>query len=190
MPGSAKPIPEGPCALVARLYLDVGPAVYRRCLRLLGNRAAAEDATQDAFLKLLRDADRLQDRKTLLPWIYRVASNHCLNLRRDAAEHGNHTVGQDLDLLPGRQRDGPDAFPERALAQAVLECFDIETQAVAVAVLVDGMELEEVAAALGVSTRSVSKKLRRFIAGARQFLIESGEVLPETAARRLEPKLG
>jgi DNA-directed RNA polymerase specialized sigma24 family protein len=124
------------------------------------------------------------------PWIYRVASNHCLNLRRDVAEHGNHTVGQDLDLLPGRQRDGPDAFPERALAQAVLERFDVETQAVAVAVLVDGMDLEEVAAALGVSTRSVSKKLRRFVAGARQFLIESGEVLPETAARRLEPKLG
>jgi hypothetical protein len=43
------------------------------------------------------------------------------------------------------------------------------------------MELEEVAAALGVSTRSVSKKLRRFIAGARQFLIAAGEVGPATA---------
>lgn len=182
MPGRTTPFPEGPCALVARLYLDVGPAVYRRCLRLLGNRAAAEDATQDVFLKLLRDADRLQERKTLLPWVYKVASNHCLNLRRDAAEHRQDTVVRDLDLLPGRQRDGPDAFPARQLAQAVLERFDIETQAVAVAVLVDGMDLEEVAAALGVSTRSVSRRLRRFIAGARQFLIEAGEVHPATAA--------
>jgi RNA polymerase sigma-70 factor (ECF subfamily) len=181
VPGSAKLVPEGPCALVTRLYLDLGPAVYRRCLRLLGNRAAAEDATQDVFLKFLREVDRLQDRKTLLPWVYRVASNHCLNLRREAAEHRQDSVGLDLDLLPGREGDGPGAFPERQLAQAVLECFDIETQAVAVAVLVDGMELEEVAAALGVSTRSVSKKLRRFIAGARQFLIEAGEVGPATA---------
>jgi RNA polymerase sigma-70 factor (ECF subfamily) len=167
--------------MVARLYLDVGPAVYRRCLRLLGNRAAAEDATQEVFLKFLGDVDRLQDRKTMLPWVYRVASNHCLNLRRDAAEHGKHAVGQDLDLLPGRQRDGPNAFPERQLAQAVLARFDAETQAVAVAVLVDGMDLEEVAAALGVSPRTVSKRLRRFIASAREFLAEVGEERPATA---------
>ena len=128
-----------------------------------GDRAAAEDATQDVFLKFLREVDWLQDRQTLLPWVYRVASNHCQNLRRDAADHRQHSMGQDLDLLPGTSEDGHDAFPERPLARSVLARFDVATQAIAVAVFVEGMELEEIAAELGLSPRTVSKRLRRFI---------------------------
>lgn len=181
MPGSSKLVPGGPCALVARLYVDLGPAVYRRCLRLLGDRAAAEDATQEVFLKFLRDVDRLQARTTLLPWVYRVASNHCLNLRRDAADRRRHSTDQDLDLLPGTYADGPDAHPKRDLARSVLARFDVATQAIAVAVLVEGMEIEEVAATLGVSPRTVSKRLRRFVRDAREFLIEVGEERLATA---------
>jgi len=50
---------EDPRSQAARLYRELGPVVYRRCLRLLGDRAAAEDATQEVFVKLLRDMDRL-----------------------------------------------------------------------------------------------------------------------------------
>src|SRR5512137_565183 len=144
---------------VSRLYTEVGPAVYRRCLRLLGSRAAAEDATQEVFVKLLRDMDRLQDRETVLPWIFRVATNHCLNLRRDARGRGQEGDPEDLDVVPDARGDGPDAYPDRHLAQAILSRFDGETQAVAVGVLVDGMEHEEVAAVLGISRRTVSRKL-------------------------------
>ena len=181
MPGSTTLVLERPCALVARLYLDLGPAVYRRCLRLLGDRAAAEDATQDVFVKFLRDVDRLQDRQILLPWVYRVASNHCQNLRRNAADHRLRSMGQDLDLLPATSEDGRDAYPERALARSVLARFDVATQAIAVAVFVEGMELEEIAAELGLSPRTVSKRLRRFIRDAREFLAAVGEERPATA---------
>ncbi|HQR30309.1 MAG TPA: sigma-70 family RNA polymerase sigma factor [Anaeromyxobacteraceae bacterium] len=159
---------------MSRLYRELGPAVYRRCLRLLGDRAAAEDATQEVFVKLLRDIDRLQDRDTVLPWIYRVATNHCLNLRRDARRRGQDGLSEDLDVLPGAQGAGPEAFPERQLAQAVLQRFDEETQAVAVGVLVDGLEHEEIAGALGISRRTVSRKLNRFVENARKFLLRTG----------------
>ena len=69
---------------VVSLYREYGPAVYRRCLRLLRDSEAARDATQEVFVKLLRDIEKLAARDTALPWIYRVATNHCLNLRRDA----------------------------------------------------------------------------------------------------------
>jgi RNA polymerase sigma-70 factor (ECF subfamily) len=177
---------EDPRSQVSRLYRELGPAVYRRCLRLLGDRAAAEDATQEVFVKLLRDMDRLKDRETVLPWIFRVATNHCLNLRRDARKRGQDALAEDLDVVPDARGDGPDAYPDRQLAQAVLSRFDKETQAVAVGVLVDGMEHEEVASVLGISRRTVSRKLDRFVENARKFLArsdsgskESGEaVLP------------
>ena len=165
---------DDPRSQAARLYREYGPAVYRRCMRLLGDRAAAEDATQEVFVKLVRDMKRLQDRETVLPWIYRVATNHCLNLRRDARRRGEEAADGDLELAPDTAGT-PKAYPARQLAQAVLSRFDEETQAVAVGVFVDGMEHEEVARALGISRRTVSRKLDRFLENARKFLARSEE---------------
>jgi RNA polymerase sigma-70 factor (ECF subfamily) len=151
----------------ARLYRVLGPAVYRRCLRLLGDREAAKDATQEVFVKLLRDMRRLEERETVLPWIYRVATNHCLNLRRNLRRRGEEDLEPALRIASDRP---PDGYPERELAQKVLSRFDARTQAVAVGVLVDGMEHDEVAAALGISRRTVSRKLDRFLENAQKFI--------------------
>ena len=52
---------------VAELYRTYGPAIYRRCVRLLGDREAARDATQEVFGKLMRDAIKLEGRGKLEP---------------------------------------------------------------------------------------------------------------------------
>ncbi len=144
--------------------------MYRRCLRLLKDREAARDATQEVFVKLVRDMRRLEDRKSALPWIYRVATNHCLNLRRDAARRGEQELEPEMDLDGGAPIE---PYPDRELAQRVLSRFDETTQAVAVGVFVDGMEREEVAEALGISQRTVSRKLGRFLDNARKYLARS-----------------
>jgi RNA polymerase sigma-70 factor (ECF subfamily) len=155
---------------VAALYERYGPAVYRRCCALLRDREAARDATQEVFGKLLRNEGRLAARGEVLPWIWRVTTNHCLNLRRNARRHGEEELQPDLLLHDNAQ---PDAVPERRLAQQVLSRFDEETQAVAVAVLVDGMEHQEVADVLGISRRTVLRKLDRFLTNARKFVQRS-----------------
>ncbi len=156
-------------AEVERLYREYGPVVYRRCLRLLRDREAARDATQEVFVKLLRDISKLAGRETALPWIYRVATNHCLNVRRGVRRRGEEPGEAALELAPGAEVP----FPERQLAARLLARFDAVTQAVAVGVLVDGMEHEELAAALGISRRTVSRKLERFVEHARKFLARS-----------------
>ncbi|GAO02718.1 RNA polymerase sigma factor [Anaeromyxobacter sp. PSR-1] len=150
----------------ARLYRTYGPAVYRRCLRLLRDRELARDATQDVFVQLLRHWTPSTEPEAVLHWIYRVATNHCLNLLRNARRHGE----QSLELAPARAAAGAAAEPQRLVAQRVLSRFDEVTQAVAVGVFVDGMEHEELARALGISRRTVSRRLDRFVESARQFL--------------------
>jgi RNA polymerase sigma-70 factor (ECF subfamily) len=142
--------------------------VYRRCLRLLRDPEAAADATQEVFVRLVRNMEALEDRATVLPWIYRVATNHCLNLRRAGRWTAEGPV--DLELVEEAARD---TFPDRHLAQAVLSRFDPMTQAIAVAILVDGMEHEETAEALGISRRTVRRKLDRFLENARKFVVRS-----------------
>lgn len=53
------------------------------CFRLLGDREEALDAAQEVFLKLYLNAGGLRRRGAVFTWLYRVASNYCLNrLRR------------------------------------------------------------------------------------------------------------
>jgi RNA polymerase sigma-70 factor (ECF subfamily) len=151
----------------ARLYREFGPAVYRRCLKLLRGREAAQDATQEVFVRLMGNMARLEGRGDVLPWIYRVTTNHCLNVLRDVGRRGEGALPLDLET---DERSASEALPERRLAHQILQRFDASTQAVVVGVIVDGMEHEEVAATLGISKRTVSRKLERFLSSSRRFM--------------------
>ncbi|HET9594125.1 MAG TPA: sigma-70 family RNA polymerase sigma factor [Anaeromyxobacteraceae bacterium] len=158
----------------AELYRLYGAAAYRRCLRLLGHPEEARDATQEVFARLVQNLAALERRETVLPWIYRVATNHCLNVIRDRG-------GRPRDVREGdegaHQDDAAAASggaPELTLARAILSRFDAGTQAIAVAILVDGMDCEELARALGVSRRTVSRKVERFLEKARALADDQG----------------
>lgn len=165
----------------AESYRQYGKPVYRCCLRILRDPDAARDATQDVFLRLVGEEERMADRVTLLPWLYRVARNHCLNLRRDR---------RDLPT-PEPEFDQADAFRdthlERSLAMRLLRRFDTSTQAVVVGVLVEGMDHQEVAAALGVSRITVARKLKRFLAVARAADGLEASAQREAAAPEVAP---
>lgn len=150
----------------AELYRTYGPAVYRRCLRLLKDREAASDATQEVFVKLVRDIAKLDDPAIILPWIYRVATNHCLNALRNKGRRGEEPLELQLSEHPAEEV----SFPDRHLAGSILSHFDEGTQAVAVGVLVDGMGHEELAGVLGISRKTVERRLARFLERARALV--------------------
>jgi len=155
---------------VAELYKQFGPVVYRRCLRLLSDREAARDATQEVFVKLLKNPERLQEGPAALPWIFGVATNHCLNQRRDARRRADKLQGAELETSAGGHAE---SLPDRALSAEILARADPATRAIAVGVLVEEKEQQEVAAELGVSRKTVSRKLDRFLVNARKFLTRS-----------------
>jgi RNA polymerase sigma-70 factor (ECF subfamily) len=152
---------------VVRLYREWGPVVFRRCLRLLGDPEAARDATQEVFVKLVRESGRLEDPEATLRWVYRVATNLCLNLKRDARKRPGVTDPEAvLELAPAPTP----SLPDGRLARELLARFDDRTQAVAVGVLVDGLEHEEVAGILGISRKTVQRTLNRFLERSRLLL--------------------
>src|SRR5688572_21479182 len=64
------------------LYARFGALIYARCRQILRDDAAAEDATQDVFVRLVQSGLSLDD-ASMVRWLNRVTTNLCLNRLRD-----------------------------------------------------------------------------------------------------------
>ena len=155
------------------LYRSYGPAIYSRCRSLLADERAAEDATQETFLRMWRHLDRLPDGDERLYWIYRVATNYCLNELRNRQRRGI-LVG-DLPDIARASRGEEARIEERDLARHLIEHANAKVRVVAWLYHVDAFEQEEIAAILGVSRRTVANRLSHFLGSAQRFLKRSGK---------------
>jgi RNA polymerase sigma-70 factor (ECF subfamily) len=152
------------------LYRRFGPVIYGRCRRLLMDQAAAEDATQETFLRVYRHIERAPDVTEALAWIYRIATNYCLNEIRD-----RRARPQPHEILPERGSVSVDAtfeerFVDQDLVRRLIARSGPKLRTVAWLYHMDGLEQDAVASIMGISRRTVVSRLAAFAAGARQFL--------------------
>ena len=147
------------------LFQSFGPAIFRRCTRLLKDPAEAEDATQEVFLKVCRYLERLKQGESGLPWVYQIATSVCLNRIRSKTREARAT----LKLQAPEPPSLADRLDDRQPAQALLSHFDERTGLIAVYHLVDGMTQEEIAGALGISRRTVYAHLTKFLDRAKEL---------------------
>lgn len=66
----------------AELYQAHSREIYYLTLRLLGDSAKAEDAAHDVFLKAYKKWGDFRGDASARTWLYRIAINHCSNLRQ------------------------------------------------------------------------------------------------------------
>ncbi|MBS2939116.1 RNA polymerase subunit sigma-70 [Nocardioides sp. J2M5] len=158
--------------------------LHVHCYRMLGSFEDAEDAVQETFLRGWRRRETFAGRSTFRAWLYRIATNACLDLlaaRRPGPATGGEVPWLQpypdhlLDELPARDADGPEA---RAVARETVELAylvalqHLAPRARAALVLRDvlGWPAREVADLLGDSVASVNSALQRARAAMREHL--------------------
>jgi RNA polymerase sigma-70 factor (ECF subfamily) len=157
---------------LADLYRKYGPIIYARCRAMLRDDAAAEDAVQEVFIRVLKHLDEAPSDSEALAWIYRISTNLCLNALRDRAVRAV-PAGDTLPDAPGEHPSGP--FANRDLARRLLERAPAKLAEVAWLHHVDGLDQGEVARVLGISRRTVVNRLSEFAGRSRRF-VERGEM--------------
>lgn len=65
-----------------KLIDKYGKRVYNLAFRVTGSRADAEDVSQETFLQVYRNIDSFKGESDIYTWIYRIAINNCLKLKK------------------------------------------------------------------------------------------------------------
>ncbi|MGR6920420.1 sigma-70 family RNA polymerase sigma factor [[Actinomadura] parvosata] len=153
---------------------------YRRelhvhCYRLLGSVQDAEDLVQETLLAAWRGIGGYEERASLRTWLYRIATNRCLNALRGGAHRSSRRREEAswlepypdvlLDELPDRL-PGPEARYETSESVslaflAALQRLPARQRAVLVLRDVLGYRAAEVADLLGTTTNAVTMALKR-----------------------------
>jgi len=158
--------------------------LHVHCYRMLGSFQDAEDTVQETFLRAWRRRETFEGRSTFRAWLYRIATNACLDLlakRRPEPATGGEVLWLQpypdrlLDELPADDANEPETV---AVARETIElAYLVAVQHLAprpraVLILRDvlGWPAKDVAELLGDSVNSVNSALQRARAGMREHL--------------------
>lgn len=140
------------------------------CQRLLGDREEALDAAQEVFLKTYGKAGSLQPKGELFTWMYRVATNHCLNRirRRKLAQFLSLTPDPGAEAASLEPVDNaPDALAtleSRRRWRQTLEAIGALPESQRVVLILarfEGLPYRQIGEILGISEGAVESRLFR-----------------------------
>jgi RNA polymerase sigma-70 factor (ECF subfamily) len=153
--------------------------LWRAAFRVLGDTAAAEDAVQDAFLRAWRSLDRFDERAELSTWLYRIAINAAIDLRRERTrrEAGAGPLPEDFHGQVTVRSEAPDPHRQalsRELIDRAQEAISTLPEAERTAILLrhfEGQSIAEIARVLGGGENSAKQAVFRAVRKLRAVLV-------------------
>jgi RNA polymerase sigma-70 factor (ECF subfamily) len=156
--------------------------VFRILLRMLGDRAEAEDLAQEVFISIFKAIESFRGDSQLSTWVYRVASNHCRNRLKYLARRRQklmddfdeeHVAAAQGAFSPDREGT-PDRLLEARQTESLLEeglsRLDDEQRELVVLREVEHLSYEEIMAITGLPEGTVKSRLHRARSALREHL--------------------
>ncbi len=156
--------------------------VFSVCLRIMGDRERALDATQETFVTLYRKADRFRGESAFSTWLYRVATNTCYDLLRKYKRSAADPLPDYHDPVDTTTDDSFTAVDIRPELATALDQLPEEFHAAVVLVDLNDFAIAEAAAVLDIPPGTVKSRVFR----GRRLLAEALRNLSDTSDRPMD----
>lgn len=170
-----------------QLFVLYKNRVYTVCLRVTGNEEDALDAAQETLVTLARRVHEFGFRSRFSSWVYRIAVNAAIDVRRRRLEttHGPVSImlgngeGESVqELSTDPTASDPlvrtETEESRDLVQQALSSINPRFSSLLVLRYVQGLSYEEIAEILECNLGTVKSRLNRAHAALREFLTHHG----------------
>lgn len=150
--------------------------VFRLVLRMIGDRAEAEDVAQEVFVTVFKSIDGFRGDSKLSTWLYRVATNHCKNRikylsrrargqKRELDEIADRDAIESASMTTSAQVPRPDAALEgrqtEQMIQRALGELDEEQRELIVLRDIENLSYEDIQKVTGLPEGTVKSRLHR-----------------------------
>jgi RNA polymerase sigma factor (sigma-70 family) len=158
---------QGDRGAVERLLRGVRPFIARLALRFFGCPSHAEDATQEVLIQLLTRLDRFEGQSSFTTWVYRVATNKFISMKRSPAERESLSVSSFEEELsaPLSKETTDEALLLTEIrvscTLAMLLCLEREARMTYILGAIIELDHQSAAEILGCSPATYRKRLER-----------------------------
>ena len=179
------------------LYEQYKRPIHSYAFRLLGNQEDADDATQEVFVRACTSWDGLYERENLSAWLYRIATNLCVDMLRRRKRISWRSLtphsGQD-DRFESASDDGsyllPDSggIPEVAEREHIRQALANMPAEYAVALVLSaaqGIPYQEIANILNISPNAAATRISR----AKRMFVEQYQRISQQGVEKQEHTL-
>jgi RNA polymerase sigma-70 factor (ECF subfamily) len=146
--------------------------VYNLTLRMLGNKAEAEDVAQEVFITVFKTIDSFREEAKFSTWLYRVAVNHCKNKIKYLARRHDRDRDQLDETNEGRATAATEPHvprPDRALEgaqldkilRAAIDTLDDDHRLLVVLRDIEDLSIEEICEITDLPDGTVKSRLHR-----------------------------
>ncbi len=178
------------------LYEKYKRPIHTYVYRLLNSQEDADDVTQEVFIRAFVSWNDLHDHENLSPWLYRIATNLCVDLlrrrkriswwplsRRRTGDQQSE-VEEDASYLPTDSGGIPEIF-EREHIRLALANMPEDYAIVLILSAAQGVPYQDIATIVGISPNAAATRISR----AKRMFIEQYRHLNEEDATKREEEL-
>ena len=166
--------------------------VYTLCRRMCGSDEDAQEAAQDAFLSLWRSAKSFRGDASLSTWLYRLATNACIDLLRRNKRGGERVSLDDEETTFELVDESP--LPEQALerketqrlVEKGLAALPEDYRAILLLREAEGLSYAEIAEAMHMELGTVKSRISRGRVLLRNYLSASGNFFDSASSKVTE----
>jgi RNA polymerase sigma-70 factor (ECF subfamily) len=166
--------PANDACAMSMLYERFRRPIHSYIYRMLGSLEDADDVTQEVFMRAFAAWNDLYERDNLSAWLYRIATNLCVDLlrrrkriswwplirRNHTDEHFEGTIDEENSYLPSNSGGIPE-IAEREHIQLALASMPEEYAVALILNAAQGISYQEVGNIVGISPNAAATRISR-----------------------------